>query len=343
MKGFSKGFWNEYLIQGLFWLIAVTLHGLFFFRHFHQEYRVLFTIQLICNYSLFILFFNLYYYLLVPKVLRKHWKYFLLISILLLSVIPTAKYFLDVWLGNVFGLGKTLFYGKGVDAPLHVFLRIVIYGFWALMATFLRLLLDWFRDERLKMELHNQRLKSELAFLRSQINPHFLFNTLNNIYALAYKRSEHTPEAVMKLSNMMRYMLYEANEERVPLVKEIENLQSFIELQKFRRKENDWVDFGVSGETEDKEIAPLLLMPLVENAFKHSSKHSQVLIHLASKPNSIEFKVSNTYKLHEQKDKLGGVGLTNIQRRLNLLYPQKHQIEINKEKDQFHVHLKILI
>lgn len=332
---------REYLVQFLFWLFLFILHIIYFlqFSNFNKPYLF---VQLGINYLLFILLVNLYYYFLVPDVLRRKWWLFILISVFILGGVPLAKQYADVWLMHLFDQEHMLLYGRKVSFGGLYIMRFTVYSFWAALAVFVRLLVDWFRAERQRMELSNQQLQSELAYLRSQVNPHFLFNTLNNIYALAYKKSEHTAEAVLKLSSMMRYMLYEANEERVALSKEIENLHSFIDLQKLRTRQQEFVNFKIEGDIEHKEIAPLLLIPLVENAFKHgSSIHSAINIQLISQREQLTFRVKNHYSTQQQKDPAGGVGLTNIRRRLELLYPNRHQMEIRKDEVFFEVTLTI--
>ena len=172
----------------------------------------------------------------------------------------------------------------------------------------------------------NQSQASELALLRSQVNPHFLFNTLNNIYSLVCKKSPDAPEAIMKLSSIMRYMLYDANTDIVLLEKEIEYLESFIELQKLRIRHTDFVELRIEGVVGNKTIAPMLLIPFVENAFKHGSKIGPlpgIRIHLIAAPHQMIFEVTNHLKknLLGTKDTIGGIGLQNIKRRLEILYP----------------------
>jgi LytS/YehU family sensor histidine kinase len=193
-----------------------------------------------------------------------------------------------------------------------------------------------------------ERQSGELALLRSQINPHFLFNTLNNIYSLVYKKSEDAPEAVMKMSSIMRYMLYDATTDKVLLEKEIEYLKSFIELEKLRLRHKDFVDLNISGNVEGHTIAPMLLIPFVENAFKHGSRNvstSGIKINLSVEPDQIRFVVRNYLRKNTiiNEDQVGGIGLSNIRRRLNLLYPGKHQLEISSREDLFNVQLILWI
>jgi two-component system, LytTR family, sensor kinase len=219
---------------------------------------------------------------------------------------------------------------------------VIITGTYAVL---IRFMIDWFDSQKLKDELINQRQSSELALLRSQVNPHFLFNTLNNIYSLVYKKSDEAPAAVMKLSRIMRYMLYDSNSDTVQLEKEVDYLRSFIELQELRINQKDYVDFIIVGDIENRTIAPMLLIPFVENAFKHGGKNHTpgITIHLYAEAGQIRFEVMNYKKrnLLAHKDEIGGIGLQNIKRRLELLYNGRHTLQISDEQDIFTVVLII--
>jgi two-component system LytT family sensor kinase len=215
----------------------------------------------------------------------------------------------------------------------------------ALYAVFISFILAWYAAQKQKAELINQNQASELALLRSQINPHFLFNTLNNIYSLVYKKSDNAPEAVMKLSSIMRYMLYDSSEDKVLLEKEVEYLKSFIELQELRLMNKNFVSFDIHGSLQGRTISPMILMPFIENAFKHGNKQVKspgIMVDLALKEQLIIFKVSNYLaKSPTEKDEAGGIGVHNINRRLELIYPDKHRLEIKKTPDMFHIILEI--
>jgi two-component system, LytTR family, sensor kinase len=232
-----------------------------------------------------------------------------------------------------------------VDNPwIFNSVRLVIIN--AIYAVLIKLAIDWYEAQKLKTELINRNQASELALLRSQVNPHFLFNTLNNIYSLVYKKSEDAPEAVMKLSSIMRYMLYDATSDKVLLEKEIEYLKSFIELQKLRLRQQDFVEINIHGVVNGRTIAPMLLIPFVENAFKHSSKNAPnpgIRINLIIEPQQIQFIVTNHIRKSSETagDPSGGIGLHNIQRRLDLLYPGKHSLVITEDQDIFTVKLVI--
>jgi len=222
---------------------------------------------------------------------------------------------------------------------------VIIYGIYAL---FIQLAISWFETQKLKSALLVEKQSSELALLRSQINPHFLFNTLNNIYSLVYKKSEDAPEAVMKMSAIMRYMLYDATTDKVLLEKEIEYLKSFIELEKLRLKHQDFVELNITGELQGRTIAPMILIPFVENAFKHCSKnvtYPGIRINLSIGAHDIRFEVTNYFRKNTAvtKDQVGGIGYNNIRRRLNLLYPGKHQLNISSNENLYTVNLILSI
>ncbi|MFT6969727.1 MAG: two-component system LytT family sensor kinase [Roseivirga sp.] len=205
---------------------------------------------------------------------------------------------------------------------------------------------NWFKNLRIKSALEKQNITSELAFLKSQINPHFLFNTLNNIHTLAYKKEEGVAEAIMKLSELMRYMIYDSNEDLMPMNLETEYLKSFIDLQELRFKTKGIVDFQISGNIDAVLLAPLILLAFVENAFKHSDRVDRqgAIVVKLSLGNQIEFSVTNACSASrsaEQRDGVGGIGLENIKRRLELIYRNQFELNIDQVKHEFSVNLII--
>lgn len=202
---------------------------------------------------------------------------------------------------------------------------------------------NYIRNERLNKELETQKLAAELAYLKSQVNPHFLFNTLNNIYSLAYKQSPDTPDAIMKLSLLMRYMLYESNDAMVSLDKEVDHIKNFIDLQKLRLREQTSIKFFIEGELAGIQIAPMLLMTLVENAFKHglvSKNEIGIILKLVVEEDRIVFSTVNNTSTHKKRD-FGGIGLENLKRRLNLLYSGRHKLTLEEKDGTFYATLKL--
>jgi len=202
-----------------------------------------------------------------------------------------------------------------------------------------------FRDELMTNSLRAEAVKAELAFLKSQINPHFLYNTLNYIYALAIPVSKQLAEAVLRLSSLMRYTLSESPNGKVRLTKEIEYLESYIALSKMRFAPHFHVNFKAEGWKETDEIAALILIPFVENAFKHGvideSDHP-IIISLAVKSQSLLFQVSNKIGT-ALKDPSSGIGLANVQRRLDLIYPGQHKLQVTSDGIDHQVELLITL
>lgn len=189
--------------------------------------------------------------------------------------------------------------------------------------------------------LKQERTNAELAFLRSQVSPHFLFNSLNNIYALSCNQPDKAPDAILKLSDLTRYMLYE-KQEKVPVEKEWQYIENFIALQKLRYEKPLQLQISAEGDLQQL-IEPYLLIPFVENAFKHGvvdNPEAPAIIHLKSSDNSVAFSVENNIAL-QQKDKDGGIGLENTKRRVELLYPGKHEFRIGRADQRFFACLKI--
>lgn len=214
------------------------------------------------------------------------------------------------------------------------------------MSTAWQMWSDRVKADKLVLQKQQENLKTELSFLRSQISPHFVFNVLNNIVALVRLKSEALEPTVMKLSSLMQYMLYETNEEKVLVKTEAEYLQSYIDLQEQRFGTKVKVTTDIYLSNEWSEIEPMLLIPFVENAFKHGVgmiENPQIDIHLLTQNNTLSFSVRNRYNSHspEIKDKTSGIGLANVRRRLNLLYGNDHGLLIVKENGWFDVSLTI--
>jgi two-component system LytT family sensor kinase len=217
----------------------------------------------------------------------------------------------------------------------YYFPKYFVYGLMYFFAE------SWYKNKQLQQELQKERSTAELAFLRSQLNPHFLFNTLNDIYSLTYQKSEQAPEALLKLSELLRYMLRDGNEDFMPLVQEIQYLETLVKLQLISAKGNAYIQFDAEGMLSEPKVASLLFVSFVENAFKHGVLNdplNPVHIHLSAANGTITFSVSNK-KNNDQKDKTGGIGLNNVKRRLELMYPGKHQLEITDSDELYNVNL----
>ena len=202
------------------------------------------------------------------------------------------------------------------------------------------------KKDKAVISIEKEKLDTEIKFLKSQINPHFLFNALNNIYSLTIIKSEKAPDNLMRLSEMLRYMLYDSNDGKVPLQKEIYYLENYISLASLKDSRGLNINVDLDKSQTGLQIAPLLFIPFVENAFKHSKiedlKNGFINIKLNTTNQHIEFTVENSIpNVVFKKDKVGGIGLANTKQRLNLLYPNKYELKILKNENIYAVYLKI--
>jgi LytS/YehU family sensor histidine kinase len=209
----------------------------------------------------------------------------------------------------------------------------------------LKLSLDWYRQQLIIQKITVEKLHAEVDFLRAQVNPHFLFNVLNNLYALTLKKSELAPDVVLKLSDMMEYMLYDSTDEKVLLEKEVTYLKNYIELEQLRFSDQSAICLQVNAVFDGQEIAPLLLLPLVENAFKHGlgtqSKNGWLTVKIGLHQSTLSVLVENAKAPVLVNKSKGGIGLGNLRKRLELLYPSRHYLTLEDKKDTFLARLEI--
>ena len=221
------------------------------------------------------------------------------------------------------------------------------------ITSFAKFVTDWLVLQDISLQynkIQRQKLEAELNTLKAQINPHFLFNSLNNIYSLALSKSPETPRLILMLSDLMRHVLYESKEDFIPLEKEISFVTNFIELQKLRLNKNVDLQLNMEGQIPNKRIAPLLFEPFIDNAFKHGirSPAEQPFIHISFKftDDQVFFEIRNNYAENLQKtnDKAHGIGLQNVKKRLEYLYRRKdYKLVINRTDNIFTVFLNLLL
>jgi LytS/YehU family sensor histidine kinase len=204
--------------------------------------------------------------------------------------------------------------------------------------------ITWYDDIQLKLELSRKNHEMELALIKAQINPHFLFNTINNIDALIKRDASAASDYLNKLSDIMRFMLYESKTEKIPLTKEISYIDKYIELQKIRTSNANFVKYEVQGDLTTIAIEPMLLIPFIENAFKHSENkkiREAIKIMIKNHEGKLYFECVNAYSDNQKAPSQGGLGNELIQRRLELLYPNKHNFEVTNSDGYYRVRLKI--
>ncbi len=284
-------------------------------------------------------FFYFNAFILIPQFIfkKRYWQFALMqlasISWLLIQVSILYKLFFPA---------SPMFSTKGL--LFNILIYLFIFG----LSTAYKLISEKVNSDKLAAEKMNENLKTELSLLRSQASPHFMFNVLNNMVALARKQSDQLEPSLIKLSSLMRYMLYEADEERVSLEKEIEYLQSYIDLQQQRFGKKVQVTVDLHPADKAYTLEPMLLIPFVENAFKHGTgmiEDAQIDIELKAEKNILQFTVRNKFNPAsvEIKDKTSGIGLTNVKRRLNLLYGKNHSLLITTNDNRFVVSLQIFL
>lgn len=273
--------------------------------------------------------FALIPYLILTQFYSKYYFYSIIISLLTLPIIFIASFYIEVNPQTI--RLKTFFLN-------HLFYDL-IYATFGIVVYFIRYS---HHQEIQQKEAILQRKLSELSFLRSQINPHFLFNSLNNIYALVYKQSDQSLYALSSLSELLRYMLYDTDD-KVILQKEIDYIQKYIVLQKLRFEHDIKIETKITGNPSSVLIPPLLLIPFVENAFKHGdfrTTQDGIMISIFLDNSKMLFECIN--KIGQlQKDPGGGIGFKNVKRRLELLYPGKHELLINEKDNHFIIQLEV--
>ncbi|HEY5391517.1 MAG TPA: histidine kinase [Hanamia sp.] len=335
--------WMTVLIHAVAWIVLFSLPVLLRQAHNSGEANMpkqenpnaMFVITLL-NEAMLIALFYLNALVLIPRFLYKR-KY---LSYTVSIIFYYAFYVVILW-----ALWKN-FTKMNLSFEGHLIASIFVLLFILACSTAYKTIGDKFTQDRLAKEKETEHLKTELSLLRSQASPHFMFNVLNNMVALARKQSAELEPSLIKFSSLMRYMLYETDEEKVLLENEIEYLQSYIDLQQQRLSKKVIVTVNMCKGDRHYEIYPMLLIPFVENAFKHGTgfiQNPHIDIELKAKDNILYFNVSNTYDpgLQQIKDKASGIGLANVRRRLDLLHPGNYSLTIKKENNLFKVMLQI--
>jgi two-component system, LytTR family, sensor kinase len=283
-------------------------------------------------------------YLLIPSLLYK--KRYALFVIIFIGMVLTSSFGKMYIIGQVAGDPSAFSLQRNLKARIYD--NVIPHFFLVIAGAAIKFMFDQLSLQRKIAELAKEKAEAELNFLKSQINPHFLFNSLNSVYFLIDKNNPEARQALHKFSDMLRYQLYEANGEKIPIEKEIDYLKDYVHLQQLRKDENYKVQFYCSSEVKNFLIQPLLLIPFVENAFKHISHKPDgtnfVKLDMERNNGYFEFSVENSCEkgihLTEQH---GGIGMNNVKRRLELLYPDSHQLRIDENANTFKIHLKLKI
>ena len=324
-----------------FWLVTILFYA---FNRIHLieagGYGYFLADVLIHNILLaLVCYFNIYY---LFEILFKKDRYLAYgIAVLLLVALYTIlQNGFDTWFG-----ARLISPANGRNFFLNTYYNASIGVFYLAFTLSLELSKRWYKQQLILHRLQTEKLQAELEYLKAQLNPHFLFNSINTIYFQIDKSNIHARESLQKFSELLRYQLYECNEDRIPIEKEISYLESYVDLQRLRKNDKHSIIFKNHESAKDFTIAPLLLLPFVENAFKHLSSSSVstniVEVTLSRQNGSFIFNVINSTDPQTAINKRPGIGLKNVQRRLDLLYEKRYKLNIDNRDSRFSVQLEI--
>jgi len=331
----------------LFWLISIILFTVVLiytrgdFNLYSLDLRMAMNILITIAFLAISVYINLLW--LIPVFFNKRrFLLFLLLELANILLFILLNYFVT-------------FFFEGGKHPANFLTEFIAEFILVLLFLVLSTLFKFTRDSialqdielRIK-EMEKQKIEAELRALKAQVNPHFFFNTLNSLFALSLDKSEKAPEMILKLSDLMRYVIYESTDDLIPLTKQLEFLQSYVYLERLRSQESLDVKFEVVGSHVELKIAPLLYLAFIENAFKHGAKSDadQPYIHILFNlelADRVVFSIRNRKDPFQEKRRGGGFGLDNVKKRLELLYPGKHELVINETATDYNLFLTIFV
>lgn len=331
MRSVAKGKYFYIGLHTLIWCLLLAIPAIFFNNGtFHGLTHNFFIVTNIVHIGLFYL--NAYY--LYPRLLTKKWWWLYIISLGLLIALTFRVKIFFLQFDPAFQLTDITRRVVGFG-PIPFLVASIIF----------RLIYDRIRREKREKEAQAERLSDELKFLRSQISPHFIFNVMTNLVSLARVKSDLLEPSLIRLSDLLRYMLYETGKDKFPIEAEIDYIKSYISLQQLRFGDDVRVETTWDVDEKSCFIEPMLLVPFVENAFKHGIglvKEPYIHIHLQMRDSQLTFRISNNYsQQNNSKDKSSGIGLENIRKRLNLLYAGKYRLDIHDQEGIYTVALKL--
>lgn len=291
---------------------------------------------------IFIVYFNLNY--LIPKfiVSKKYYQYFLYLTLSLAAhyIARTGLNYLlvteDIW-PEAEGVQKAFTFNHIVAVEIG---ELYVIAF----TSAIKLTIDWIYEKRNNDHLKKIQLKTELNFLKTQIQPHFFFNTLNNLYALSLEKSDHAPKVILKLSEIMQYVLYDVRVAKISLLKEINYIHNYLELERLRYGDSIKSKLDISGDIDKVKVPPLLFLPFIENCFKHGAKNNNsflININFEKKNKELIFNVVNNFNINNNIVGKHGIGIQNVKRRLELLYKENFSLYTNITNNKYVVTLKM--
>jgi len=336
-----QAFWRYRLDHVLFWSATV-------FFHLYTRINLLpvvgwgnVLLEVLIRNLLLAIVIYVHLEVLIPKLQqRKAGIYFFSVLLLIVGYV-VVKNAHDAYL-----YGKVLDMTRQGSFMANTYYNFSIVVFYLAFSVALHLSKAWYFQRQRLQQIEVEKLNTELAYLRSQINPHFLFNSLNTIYFQIDKQNTLARSSLSQFSEMLRYQLYECNGKEISIEKELNYIQNYVDLQRQRKDDNYKIDFEVGTDVRNFTLAPLLMIPFIENAFKYVSHYTdrknEIEITIHRKGNSFLMRVSNTCDRIEKSER-GGIGLANVKRRLELLYPDRHQLDIRETDDRFLVTLNVTL
>jgi two-component system, LytTR family, sensor kinase len=330
--------WKYWLDHIIFWMATIAFHT-YTRRYLIEDAGTgQLIMEVVVRNGLLALVIYTNLLVLIPKIFAS--RQYILYAFLLCTLL--VAYALVKHLHDVYLFDEVLQRPGKITFTTNVFYNLSIAIFYLAFSVGLHLSREWYRQRELIRQIEMDRLNTELAYLKSQINPHFLFNSINTIYFKIDKQNHDARETLQIFSNMLRYQLYECNGNEVLIEKEVEYLQNYINLQRMRKDENYSIRFQASADLKGFRIAPLLLICFVENAFKHVSHRAEdnrIDVQLMRDGNQFLFKAYNTHDYKDEQSNGSGIGLKNVKRRLELLYNKRYQLQINRTEEDFLVTL----
>lgn len=338
----KQSFFFKYKLHHILpWALLFGLWYFFRYQDYSSQQRAFWiTVVKVTDLAIMIYVTN---YVLIPKLLyKKRYGWFALAFVVMIVSSSVIKMQILGQIMNNPGL-----YSLSTNLKVRIYDNVIPHFFLVIAGAAFKLMYDHSKMQQRLVEMAREKAEAELSFLKSQINPHFLFNSLNSVYFLINKENPEARQALHKFSDMLRYQLYEIKGARIPIEKELSYLKDYVDLQKLRKDENYSVEFNCSPDVKGFSIEPLLLIPFVENAFKHISHKTGstnfVKLDMTRNNGQFNFTIENSKEAERTTELHGGIGLNNVKRRLELLYPDKHELQINNKEDLYKVDLKLKI
>jgi two-component system LytT family sensor kinase len=337
----SSLFNNRILQHSVFWISQLVFYAVIYGSYADNYGQTFYEEALYLPVKIVFTYFVMYY--LLPILLAGKYVHFFSLFIAGSLVAGVAQRYI------AFNFDYPIYYPEALRDSFFWFPKIskMIAGIYpyTFFAVAIKLLKYWYENKQAQQILLQDKLQAELKFLKTQIHPHFLFNTLNNLYALTLKKSDLAPPMVLKLSELINYMLYECREDEVLLEKEIKFIQNYIDIEQLRYGDKLDLELNIRGNANGRRIAPLLLLPFTENCFKHGASleldQSWVKLDIEVLPDRTIFKVENNKVAGISRSRIQGIGINNAKRRLDLMYPNEHELKIINGDETFLVILTI--